>query len=202
VFKIGLTGGIGSGKTAASDRFARLGASVIDTDLLSRELVEPGQPALAEIAQAFGRDVLDAAGRLDRAALRQCVFADPSRRRRLEAILHPRIREAMLARAEAAGGPYVICVIPLLVETGQQALVDRVLVIDAPPERQRERVAARDGADAATVDAILASQVDRATRLAAADDVIVNDGDLEGLHARVDALHRRYVELAKIADRF
>jgi dephospho-CoA kinase len=196
VFKIGLTGGIGSGKTAASDRFARLGASVIDTDLLSRELVEPGQPALAEIAQAFGRDVLDAAGRLDRAALRQCVFADPSRRRRLEAILHPRIREAMLARAEAAGGPYVICVIPLLVETGQQALVDRVLVIDAPPERQRERVIARDGVATDAVDAILASQVDRATRLAAADDVIVNDGGVAELHAQVDALHRRYIELA------
>jgi dephospho-CoA kinase len=196
VFKIGLTGGIGSGKTAASDRFARLGASVIDTDLLSRELVEPGQPALAEIAQAFGRDVLDAAGRLDRAALRQCVFADPSRRRRLEAILHPRIREAMLARAEAAGGPYVICVIPLLVETGQQALVDRVLVIDAPPQRQRERVIARDGVATDAVDAILASQVDRATRLAAADDVIVNDGGVAELHAQVDALHRRYIELA------
>jgi dephospho-CoA kinase len=195
VFKIGLTGGIGSGKTAASDRFARLGVSVIDTDLLSRELVEPGQPALAEIAQAFGRDVLDAAGRLDRAALRQCVFADPSRRRRLEAILHPRIREAMLARAEAAGGPYVICVIPLLVETGQQALVDRVLVIDAPPQRQRERVIARDGVATDAVDAILASQVDRATRLAAADD-IVNDGGVAELHAQVDALHRRYIELA------
>lgn len=195
-FKVGLTGGIGSGKTAASDRFAQLGVSVIDTDLLSRALVEPGQPALAEIARTFGRDLLDPSGRLDRAALRRRVFADPSQRRRLEAILHPRIRDAMLARADAADGPYVICVIPLLVETGQQALVDRVLVIDSPPELQRQRVAARDSIDTDAVDAILASQVDRATRLAAADDVIVNDGDLGKLHAGIDAMHRRYLELA------
>lgn len=196
MFSVGLTGGIGSGKTAASDHFAKLGVHVIDTDVLSRELVAPGQPALDEIVAAFGPGVIGADGRLDRAALRQRVFADPAQRRRLESILHPRIRDAMQAQARAASGPYVVCVIPLLVETGQQVLVDRVLVVDSPPELQRQRVVARDGIDDDAVDAILAAQVDRATRLAAADDVVVNDGDLDRLYARLDALHRRYVALA------
>jgi dephospho-CoA kinase len=199
LFKVGLTGGIGSGKSAAAALFARLGAEVIDTDLLSRELVEPGQPALAEIAAAFGKEVLDGAGRLDRAALAARVFDQPEARRRLEAILHPRIRDAMLARAAASNAPYVLCVIPLLVETGQQSLVDRVLVVDVPEAVQRTRVAARDGMDPQRIARVMQAQVDRATRLAAADDVIQNESDLDALEAEVAALHRRYLALAAAA---
>lgn len=196
VLKVGLTGGIGSGKSAASARFAALGAEVIDTDLISRELVEPGQPALAEIVSAFGDAVLDTDGQLDRAALRARVFADPQARRQLERILHPRIRETMLARAAATTAPYAVLVIPLLAETGQQNLVDRVLVIDVPQALQRERVGARDGLDATQLDRVLAAQADRATRLALADDVICNDRDLAALHAAVDTLHRQYLQTA------
>lgn len=193
MLKIGLTGGIGSGKTAASDHFARLGAEVIDTDRLSRELVEPGEQALAEIVAAFGAEMLDGQGRLDRARLRERVFADPAARRRLEAILHPRIRDAMLARAARSTAPYVVFVIPLLVEAGQQNLVDRVLLIDVPEALQRARVAARDGLEAAQIDRILAAQTDRATRLAHADDVIRNDGSVEDLYAAVEELHHKYL---------
>ena len=193
MLKIGLTGGIGSGKTAASDHFARLGAEVIDTDRLSRELVEPGEPALAEVVAAFGGQMLDGQGRLDRARLRERVFNDPEARRRLEAILHPRIRDAMLERAARSTAPYVVFVIPLLIETGQQDLVDRVLLIDVPEALQRARVAARDGLEAAQIDGILAAQTDRATRLAHADDVIRNDGAVEDLYAAVEELHRKYL---------
>ena len=194
MLRIGLTGGIGSGKTAASDHFARLGAEVIDTDLLSRALVEPGQPALAEIAAAFGTQVLAEDGRLDRKSLREIVFADATARKRLEAILHPRIRDAMLARADRSGAPYVVFVIPLLIETGQQALVDRVLLIDVPEELQRDRVATRDGLDAAQIDDILQAQTDRETRQAYADDVICNDSDIKNLHAAIEKLHRKYLD--------
>ena len=197
MLKIGLTGGIGSGKTAASDHFARLGAEVIDTDLLSRELVEPGQPALAAIVDHFGPQVLTADGRLDRARLRERVFDDPVARRRLEAILHPRIRDAMLARAERSTAPYVVFVIPLLFETGQQSLVDRVLLIDVPEDLQRARVAARDGLDPTRIDRIMAAQTDRATRLGHADDVICNDGSIEDLRAAVEKLHRKYLQLVQ-----
>jgi dephospho-CoA kinase len=195
--KIGLTGGIGSGKTAASDYLAHLGAEVIDTDQLSRELVEPGQPALDEITQTFGVSVLDDHGRLDRASLREIVFNDPEARERLEAILHPRIREAMMHRADGSTAHYVVFVIPLMVETGQKDLVDRVLVIDAPVALQRQRAASRDGTDPEAIDHILAAQCDRQTRLAAADDVVVNDGSLETLHRRIKELHARYLDLAR-----
>jgi dephospho-CoA kinase len=190
---IGLTGGIGSGKTVASDHFARLGAEVIDTDLLSRELVEPGQPALDEIVAHFGTGVLDAEGRLDRAALRARVFTDAVERRALEQILHPRIRAAMLERAAASKKPYVVFVIPLLMETGQQSLVDRVLLIDAPETLQRERAAARDGVDQAEIDRILAAQTDREARRRHADDIVVNDGDLAKLYEQIERLHRNYL---------
>jgi dephospho-CoA kinase len=193
---IGLTGGIGSGKSAASDRFAELGAAVIDTDLLSRELVEPGQPALDEIVAEFGTAMLDAGGNLDRARLRERVFADDAARQRLEAILHPRIRAEMLRRAERADAPYVIFVIPLLFETGQQSLVDRVLLIDVPVNLQRKRVAERDGLQAEQIDAILAAQTNRTTRLHLADDVICNDADIDDLIEAVRALHQRYLQLA------
>ena len=196
MLKIGLTGGIGSGKSAASDVFSSLGAAVIDTDLLSRELVEPGQPALQEIVTEFGAAMLDPEGRLDRARLRDRVFDDGAARARLEDILHPRIRDEMLRRAENADTAYVVFVIPLLFETGQQSLVDRVLLIDVPQALQRARVADRDGLDATQIDAILAAQTDRATRLSQADDVICNDGSLDDLHKAVQALHQRYLQLA------
>jgi dephospho-CoA kinase len=194
LLKIGLTGGIGSGKTAASDRFAQLGAEVIDTDLLSRELVEPGQPALEEIVSTFGAQILGSDGRLDRQRLGQLVFGNPEARQRLEAILHPRIRATMLARAEHSQAPYVVFVIPLLLETGQQALVDRVLLIDVPEHLQRARVAARDGLDHAQITGILQAQTDRTTRLRNADDVVCNDGDIAKLHAAIEKLHRKYLD--------
>lgn len=193
MFKIGLTGGIGSGKTAASDHFAHLGAEVIDTDLLSRELVEPGQPALVEIIEVFGNDVIDGEGRLDRAGLRERVFADEPARKQLEAILHPRIRREMLHRANTSDAPYAVLVIPLLIETGQQALVDRVLLIDAPETTQHARVAARDGMEAQQIDAILRAQSDNETRRRLADDIIVNDASLAELHAAVRRLHEQYL---------
>lgn len=193
---IGLTGGIGSGKTAVSDRFAALGVPIIDTDQLSRELVAPGEPALGEIRADFGPEILTDTGELDRPALRRRVFADPAARRRLEAILHPRIREAMLARARSLNAPYVILVIPLLLETGQQDLVDRILVVDTSPEAQRARVRQRDGLEDDQIDQMLAAQIDRNTRLAAADDLIRNDADLHTLDHAVARLHAKYLALS------
>ena len=194
---IGLTGGIGSGKTTASDEFARLGADVIDTDLLSRALVEPGQPALAEIVAGFGPSVLDGTGHLDRVRLRERIFADPQARRQLEDILHPKIRAAMLERAARSTAPYVMFVIPLLFETGQQALVDRVLLVDVAEDVQRARVAARDGLDTTQITRILQAQTDRATRLANAADVVHNDGSPAELHEAIAELHRKYLDLAR-----
>ncbi|MEI8299450.1 MAG: dephospho-CoA kinase [Pseudomonadota bacterium] len=199
--RIGLTGGIASGKSAVAAAFGELGAPVIDTDLLAREVVEPGQSALAAVVAAFGPSVLGADGRLDRRGLRTLVFADPERRRTLEAILHPAIRELTQARIEATNAPYVIIAIPLLAEGGRQGRVDRVLVVDCPLELQRQRLLARDGETAAGADAILAAQASRAQRLAIADEVIDNTGTLEALGPAVAALHRRYLSLAAAAAR-
>ncbi len=194
---IGLTGGIGSGKTAVSDRFARRGVPVIDTDLIARELVEPDQTALVDIVTEFGPDCLDSDGRLHRARLRERVFADPAGRRRLEAILHPRIRAAARERiAVLTAIPYCLVVIPLLAETGMTDLVDRVLVVDALEAEQIRRVMARDRIDAAQARAILAAQARRDQRLALADDILENDGDFVALDRRVAALHQRYSTLA------
>lgn len=192
MLKIGLTGGIGSGKSIASGFFAEFGAEIVDTDQLSRELVRPGRPALAEIKAAFGEQILSADGQLNRARLRTMIFTDPADRRRVEAILHPKIRTEMLARAERSTAPYVVFVIPLLFETDQQGLVDRVLVIDAPEALQRTRVIARDQMDSASIDRILEAQTDRATRLRGADDVICNDGSLSEFRAALQRLHRKY----------
>jgi len=196
MYKVALTGGIGSGKSSASALFAALGVPVIDADVISHALTAPGGEALPAIAEAFGADLITADGALDRAALRRIVFADPASRRRLEAILHPRIRANMLADAEAADGPYVILAIPLLLETGQTNLADRVLVIDLPRPQQIERVIARSGLEAAEVERIMASQVSRSERLAAADDIIDNSGPEEALRPQVEALHRHYLTLA------
>lgn len=194
--RIGLTGGIASGKSTVAELFAALGVPVIDTDLLAREVVEPGQPALAAVAAAFGPGLLAPGGRLDRAKLRARIFADPEARARLEAILHPRIRRATLAAASAAGGAYQLIVVPLLFESGFDALVDRVLVIDCPEPLQRQRLAARDGETPDSIERILAAQLPREQRLAGADDVLANDAGLDALRAAVTALHHRYLELA------
>ncbi len=196
---VGLTGGIGSGKSTVSALFEKLGVPVIDADLVARQVVEPGQPALAEIEAAFGPGVIDAAGRLDRAALRRIVFGDDEARQRLEAILHPRILAEMKRRAGALDAPYLIFAIPLLIEAGQQGEVDRVLVVDASDAIRRHRVMERDGLSEAEVAAVMAAQASREARLAAADDVIVNEGDAENLARAVADLHRRYLELAGAA---
>ncbi|MCC6134044.1 MAG: dephospho-CoA kinase [Candidatus Contendobacter sp.] len=194
---IGLTGGIGSGKTAVSDRFAYYGVPIIDTDVLARELVELGQPALTEIAGAFGTDCLDQVGRLDRACLRKRIFADANGRQQLEAILHPRIR--VLARQRIAGltAPYCLLVIPLLAETGMTDLVNRVLVVDAPETEQLRRVMARDQTDEEQARRILAAQASREQRLALAHEIVENSGDFADLDRQIAALHQHYLTLAR-----
>ncbi|NIR30730.1 MAG: dephospho-CoA kinase [Gammaproteobacteria bacterium] len=194
---VGLTGGIGSGKSSVAGQFARLGVSVIDADVVARDVVAPGQPALSDIADAFGHDLLTPEGALDRRCLRERVFREPRMRRRLEAILHPRIRDGMLRKLQTVDAPYCVLCIPLLLETEQRDLVDRVLVVDAPPELQVERTRARDGSSRETVEHIMQAQLGREERLAAADDVIENDGTLEQLRARVKALHERYLDMAE-----
>jgi dephospho-CoA kinase len=193
---VALTGGIGSGKSTVARIFAELGAPVIDADLVAREVVAPGSPALAEIGSAFGPEVLDDTGRLHRENLREMVFSDAAARRRLESIMHPRIRETMVRRLSDLDAPYAILVIPLLLETGQNELGDRTLVVDLPESLQIERVKQRDRLEDARIKTILAAQCDRSTRLSAADDVIDNQGDAEKLREQVEKLHRRYVALA------
>jgi dephospho-CoA kinase len=200
VLVVGLTGGIGSGKTTVSDRFARHGAPVIDTDLLARELVDPGQPALAAIVTEFGPECLDDRGRLQRAHLRERVFADPAGRRRLEAILHPRIRALARERIADLTAPYCLVVIPLLAETGMTDLVDRILVVDVPEAEQLRRVIARDRIDEIQARRILAAQAPRARRLALANEILDNAGDLDHLDRQVAALHQRYSLLATARD--
>lgn len=195
---IGLTGGIGSGKSTVADLFAHRGAAVIDTDLIARQLVTPGSPALAEIRAAFSDAVLDSAGKLDRAGLRRLVFADDAARGRLEAILHPRIRSDVKRALAEVHAPYAVVVIPLLIETGgYRDMLDRVLAVDCPETLQIERVMARNGLSAEEVRAIIATQASRAARLAAADDVIENTGSEETLRSAVAALHQRYLNLGQ-----
>lgn len=196
VRRIGLTGGIASGKSTVADMFAALGVPVIDTDVIAREIVAPGEPALEEIVAAFGADLLGPDGSLDRRALRARVFADPADRHRLEGILHPRIRNRTLELAAAAGGPYQVIVVPLLVESGFDRQVDEVVVVDCPEAEQRRRLMTRDGETAQQVGRMLAAQVGRAARIAAADTVIDNSGDLSATRAQVQALHQRYLREA------
>jgi dephospho-CoA kinase len=195
-FRVGLTGGIASGKSAAAAAFARRGVPVIDTDQLAREVAEPGQPALAAVVAEFGADLLGQDGRLDRRRLRALVFADAARRKRLEAILHPAIRAALAARIASVTAPYVVIAIPLLVESGLGDSVERVLAVDCPPALQLARLTARDGETGTAAAAILAAQASREQRLAAADDVLDNTGTLAALEAQVGALHERYLALA------
>jgi dephospho-CoA kinase len=198
--RIGLTGGIASGKSTVADMFGELGVPVIDTDVIAREVVRPGQPALREIRETFGDGVFAADGTLDRAAMRSLVFGDDEARRRLEAILHPKIGKATVDQADAAGGEYQIIVVPLLVESSLRAFVDRVLVVDCDEETQVARLLARDADSEAQARRILAAQSSRAERLAIADDVVSNDGDLEDTREQVRALHRRYLIQAAARD--
>jgi dephospho-CoA kinase len=194
--RIGLTGGIASGKSAVAQRFAELGVPVIDADESARIVVAPGSPGLAAVIGKFGENLLTADGTLDRRLLRDLIFSDPGRRRELEAILHPLIRADMERRASAAFGRYLVMAIPLLIESGGRGRVDRVLVIDVDEEVQLKRLMERDGGTMEQAKAILAAQAGRATRLQAADDVLENMGSLSELRHGVDQLHRRYVELA------
>ncbi len=195
-FRVGLTGGIASGKTTVADTLAKLGAQVIDTDIIAREVVEPGQPALDEIRDAFGDDVFHPDDSLDRRALRKRVFADPEDRRRLEGILHPRIREATMAAAEYLDGAYQVIVVPLLTSSSLAEEMDRILVVDCAEETQISRLLDRDAETEAQARRILAAQSSREERLAIADDIIRNDGSLAELEAATLRIHERYTELA------
>ncbi|MCU7842712.1 MAG: dephospho-CoA kinase [Candidatus Thiodiazotropha sp. (ex Monitilora ramsayi)] len=193
---IALTGGIGSGKSAVSHHLETLGIPVIDADRLAHRMVEPGSPALGEIQAAFGKHLVDAEGKLDRAALREIVFDNVEKRQCLEAILHPRIRQAMNNWLRQQTAPYAVLVIPLLFETGQHDLADRVLVVDCEESQQIARVTARDALSEEQIRQILAAQVDRETRLSGADDVIENNGNLSELIEATERMHRRYLALA------
>ncbi len=217
--KIGLTGGIASGKSTVSKLFANLGVEIIDADVLAHQLVEPGQPALPEIIAAFGQDLLDSTGQLNRPQLRTQVFNSPTRRRQLEAILHPRIRQAMIERVaefynkkcgkitiKSTTQPiyYIILVIPLLLETQQQDLVDRILVIDCPVEIQRQRLKNRNNFNELQIDQILATQASRQARLAIAHEVIENNNNTEltELTQQVNQLHQKYLILNGVQNTF
>ncbi len=196
MFIVGVTGGIGCGKSAVTDRFAALGVPVIDADRVARTVVEPGQPALVEIVEQFGAATLNADGTLNRAWLREAIFADPQAKTTLEQILHPRIRAEMHHQLEQFDTAYAIFSIPLLFETGQDKHVNRILVVDCPPELQLSRVTRRDQTGEAQTKAIIASQIAREQRLAKADDIIDNSGSLDDLQEPIEQLHRKYLILA------
>lgn len=198
---IGLTGGIGSGKSTVADMLVARGAALVDTDRIAHELTAAGGAAIEPIRSAFGDAVIAADGSMDRAAMRARAFSDPEARRRLEAILHPMIRtrtEAGIGTAAAAGAPYVLVAVPLLVESGNRSgRYDRVLVVDCPPDVQIERVMRRSSLTRAQVEAIIAAQASREQRLAAADDVIDNGGDTAALAPQIEAIHQRYLGLSR-----
>lgn len=196
-FTVGLTGGIGSGKTAVSDYMKSLGVWVVDADESSRRVVEPGKPALEAIANHFGEDILLTDGSLDRAKLRQTIFAQPEEKAWLESLLHPLIGEDIINELARAEGHYNVLVSPLLLEIGQADLCQRVLVVDVPVEAQVMRTTARDNNSEDQVRKIIASQMDREHRRSRADDIVENDGDLQDLHRAVDALHKQYLEMSK-----
>lgn len=196
-FVVGLTGGIGSGKTAASDYFASLGIDVIDADVIAREVVAPGTPCLEAITRHFGGRVIDADGQLNRRALRDIVFNDSTQKEWLNALLHPAIRKSILAQLAAARSDYVVLVAPLLLENQLDTHCHRVLVIDAPENLQVKRTTRRDASTPEHVKAIMASQLSRQQRLDGADDVAVNDGDLNHLHQQLQRLDQQYRQLAR-----
>jgi dephospho-CoA kinase len=194
---VGLTGGIGSGKSAAAAEFGRLGATVVDTDAIAHQLTLAGGPAMAQVRRLFGDEFVDATGALDRAKMRALAFRDPAAKKKLEQLLHPMIRAESERRIAAASGPYVIHVVPLLVESpGYRQRVTRVLVVDCPEDVQVERVRQRSSLSEEEIRRIVASQAKREERLAAADDVIDNSASLDALHKQVHELHSRYLELS------
>ncbi len=197
MLRVGLTGGIASGKTTVADMFADHGVPVIDADEIARALVVPPQPAYDEIIEAFGRDIIDDGGNIDRDKLRQLVFDDTQRRQALEAILHPRVRTEIHHQSLELDAPYCVIVIPLLIEANQLDLVDRVLVVDLDEEKQVQRAGARSELSETEVRKIIAAQIERSERLRHADDVIENNADLASLEAQVEKLHRRYLALAR-----
>jgi len=195
-FVVGLTGGIGSGKSSVADLFVELGAVLVDTDAIAHELTGPGGAAMPALLAEFGAGIAGADGALDRGAMRQRAFANPAAREKLEAILHPLIRRLSDERCRAADSPYVILAVPLLVESGAyRERCDRIVVVDCPESLQIQRVMARNGLSAAEVEAIMAAQVSRSQRLAVADDVVLNNADLSGLRDQVRDLHRKYLLL-------
>jgi dephospho-CoA kinase len=194
---VGLTGGIGSGKSAAAEAFEKLGATVVDTDAIAHELTGPGGAAVAEISRQFGKAFIDATGAMDRKRMRDLVFTDAEEKQRLEALLHPMIRAESERRIAAAPGAYVIYVVPLLVESaGHRERVGRVLVVDCPEALQLSRVRQRSMLPEAQIKRIIASQIKRERRLAAADDVIDNSGTIGALRQQVEILHKKYLALA------
>lgn len=196
-FVVGLTGGIGSGKSTVADLFVEQGATLVDTDAIAHELTGVGGAAMPALVAEFGAAVAAVDGAMDRAAVRQLVFADPSARVRLEGILHPLIRQLSAERCRAAGSPYVILAVPLLVESGTyRERCDRIVVVDCPESLQIERVMARNGMLVDEVKAIMAVQATRQQRLAVANDVVVNDADQAKLHVQVAVLHRKYLMLS------
>lgn len=200
MFVVGLTGGIGSGKTAASDYLAGKGITVVDADLAARVVVMPGQPALEAIRQRFGDQVIQTDGALDRRALREIVFADPQARKVLEAITHPAIGAELLRQLQASTSPYTLLVSPLLLESGQHRLAQRILLIDVPEATQLARTTQRDQVPESQVEAIMAAQMPREEKRKRADDIVMNDGSLANLHQQLDTLHHRYLEMASRHD--
>ena len=194
--RIGLTGGIASGKSVVADRFTELGVPVIDADLAARAVVASGTPGLAKVIKRFGVGLIGPTGELNRRAIRELIFNDPAARRDLEGILHPLIRAHMELSAGSAAGPYIVMAIPLLVEGGARDRVDRILLVDIDEGLQLERLMARDRCSIDEARAIVASQANRSARLAAADDVVTNDGSVTDLRQAVDDLHERYLQLA------
>lgn len=195
-FVVGLTGGIGSGKTAVSDRFHALGINIVDADIAARVVVEPGKPALQEIQKHFGAAIIQADGSLDRAILREKVFKDDQERKWLEQLLHPLINEEIRKKLASSSSPYTMLVSPLLIETGQSRYTQRILVVDVPLEKQIERTMARDNNSEEQVRNIIKVQTSRQERVASADDIIVNDQDIDKLDQSVSELHAKYLELA------
>ena len=194
---IGLTGGIGSGKTAASDYLASKGADVVDADICARIVVETGKPALKKIAKHFGEDILLSSGELDRAKLRSIIFNSPEEKRWLESLLHPLIRAEIITQLNSSQSSYAIFVSPLLLETDQFKLCDRILVIDVPEALQLERASSRDNNDPEQIKRIIVSQIPRSDRLEKADDIVENSGDVAQLQQKLDTLHQRYLALAE-----
>lgn len=192
---VGLTGGIGSGKTAVSDRFRALGINIVDADIASRIVVEPGKPALKAIQKHFGATVIQADGSLDRAIMREKVFKDKQERKWLEQLLHPLINEEIRTELATSASPYTLLVSPLLIETGQSRFTQRILVVDVPLEQQIERTMARDNNSEEQVRNIIKAQTSREERVASADDIIVNDQDIDQLDRSVSELHTKYLKL-------